>query len=65
MNSGQPLFLPRPSDRSLAAYKNWIKAVTAGVGGSTVDDPAKDSETAWERDWREFWWRADAAADQR
>jgi hypothetical protein len=52
----------RPASRSLSDYIGWIKAVTSSVGGSTVDDPVKDSPEVWRRDHEEFWRLVDETA---
>ncbi len=46
----QRIFFSRPADRSLEAYKFWIRSVTAQLGGM---DDMTDAE--WEAGWREFW----------
>ncbi len=48
------LFFSRPADRSLEAYKAWIHALTAHLGGT--DDL---SEAEWDASWRQFWNTAD------
>lgn len=44
------LTLSQPANASLEAYKAWIRALVAKLGGS--DDLAEEE---WERGWREFW----------
>ncbi len=41
----------RPIDRSLEAYKAWIRSMVTALGGQ--DDDMTDAE--WEAAWREFW----------
>lgn len=42
----------RVKDRSLAAYKDWIKQIIIALTGEFKDDmtPAE-----WEAQWRDFW----------
>lgn len=42
----------RPLDRSLDAYKAWIRRMVAALGGSGEDTM---TEAEWEEAWREFW----------
>lgn len=47
------LSITRPIDRSLEAYKDWIRAVTEALAGGPIEDDTTPEE--WEADWREFW----------
>ena len=51
------LTLSQPKDRSLDAYKAWLRRVLSALGGE--DDM---TEEQWEAEWREFW--ADQPADE-
>jgi hypothetical protein len=42
----------RPLDRSLEAYKAWIRRMVAAVGGS---GESTMTDAQWEAAWREFW----------
>jgi len=42
----------RPLDRSLEAYKAWIRRMVAAMGGGG-ERTMTDAE--WEAAWREFW----------
>ncbi len=50
MSQQHEIFFSRPADQSLAAYKAWIRGMTAHLGG--IDDL---TEAEWEAAWREFW----------
>ena len=45
------LFISRPKDRSLEAYKNWIKAAVDKVNPGGEDLTNQE----WEALWKEFW----------
>jgi len=46
------LFLSRPRDRSLEAYKEWINGMVKALADKANDDM---SEKEWARDWKAFW----------
>lgn len=48
----------RPADKSLEAYKAWIRAMLVRLGGT--DDMTEDQ---WLAGWREFWAGTDAEAE--
>src|SRR5512146_2860543 len=48
----QRFFFRGPADRSLEAYKTWIRGIVEQLGG--VDDM---SDAQWEAAWRQFWSR--------
>lgn len=50
----------RPLDRSLAAYKAWIRRMVAAMGGS---GQSTMTEAEWEAAWREFWANENQAKD--
>ena len=65
VNTPSRFYTRQPADRSLAAYKQWIREIAASVGGNTsAEDPIKDSPDAWERDWRDFWRRFDEISNR-
>jgi hypothetical protein len=45
-------FLSRPADKSLAAYKRWIRGMTGALGGDESDDM---TEEKWQESWKKFW----------
>jgi hypothetical protein len=48
------LFL-RPADKSLEAYKNFVKSMVCHLNrGQTLDEDDM-TEAEWEADWKEFW----------
>jgi hypothetical protein len=54
-------FIPnRPADKSLAAYRNWIKGIV-----QKRNPAAKDTmtEEEWETAWRKFWSRPENSTD--
>jgi uncharacterized protein YaaR (DUF327 family) len=44
--------LSRPKDKSLEAYKAWIKEFVKSLGGSSEDDM---TEEQWVEGWKKFW----------
>ncbi len=60
---GRTLTFARPKDRSLAAYKRFILGMLEALTGKAPE--ADDTpEAEWERDWREFWAKAEDAGAQ-
>ncbi len=51
------LHLSRPTDRSLKAYKEWVKGITSALGGKS----GGMSDEQWEKAWKEFWAKAKSA----
>ncbi len=50
----------RPADRSLAAYKDFLRALMDAINPGAGDGL---SEKWWEEAWREFWASPDAASE--
>jgi len=51
-DSTEKVFLSRPRDKTLAAYKEWILELTKRFTGSDNDDM---TEAQWEAEWKAFW----------
>ena len=50
---GSPgLVLDRPADKSLAAFKRWIKQMTGALGNS---GDGSMTEKDWREAWKTFW----------
>jgi len=59
-NSREPhRFYSRPADRTLEAYKQWIRGLTRALGGR---DDLTDADL--EKGWRRFWAAAGDAPNQ-
>jgi hypothetical protein len=49
--------LSRPKDKSLEAYKAWIKEFTFRLTGK--NNPSSMTEEMWVERWKTFWSKAD------
>jgi hypothetical protein len=50
--TGQPDFIGRPRDKSLEAYKDFVRDFVKALGGKDDQDM---SEEQWAADWKAFW----------
>jgi len=55
-------FFGLPDDRSLDAYKQWVRGMCQSLGG-TGDDQPGDTELAWVTDWMDFWTKFDESVE--
>lgn len=51
-------FKPQPRNRTLAAFKAWIRGITRALNPQA---PETMTEAMWETAWRKFWAERDAA----
>lgn len=47
------IFVSRPTDKSLEAYKEWIKELARQVQAGAVE--VKWSDEEWIANWKKFW----------
>jgi hypothetical protein len=50
--ANKKVLLSRPKDKSLEAYKQWIKEITFHLTGKNDDSM---TEEKWIESWKEFW----------
>ncbi len=55
-NNRRQVYLGRPRDPSLQAYKDWIAEATKAVGGDVEKENIPEEE--WIAGWRAFWGKA-------
>ena len=47
------LYLDQPKDRSLAAYKAWLRGFGKALAGDAFNDNMTEDE--WRAEWQAFW----------
>ena len=58
------LILDRPRDKSLQAFKEYMKSVTGDLIGETGEDEMDDmTEAEWKEDWERYWKSEASAGD--
>ena len=60
-NTPPQLYLARPADRSVEAYKKWIITLTQKLVPGAPNDV---TEEQWAKNCQEFWEKVDEAANQ-
>jgi hypothetical protein len=56
-------FLSRPKDRTLEAYKAWMKEIIDRM--LPADAPRVMTDKDWEEGWKKFWQKVDKGAPEK